>query len=69
MVTEKLSYALFILSSMRLHAHPKVLEWSDLLGFLSLSSLCSPPIHSKVFFPLSVRRTCFKISVPTVFSI
>lgn len=58
MLTEGLSYALFIFASMRLRTYPKVLEWSDLLGFLSLSSL--PPMHSSGFFPLSLRRTCLK---------
>lgn len=52
---------------MRLHAYPKVLEWSDLLGFISLSSPC-PPIHSSVSFPLSMRRACFKIPFPIFFS-
>lgn len=67
MLTEGLSYTSFIFASMRLHAYPKVLEWSDLLEFFSLSPL--PPIHSKVFFNTVSEEDLFKISVPTVFSI
>lgn len=51
-LTEGFSYALFILSFMRLHAYPKVLEWSDLLGFFCLSSPCTslPPFVQVGFF-------------------
>lgn len=60
-------YALFILSFFMLTQR----FWNGVIYWVSFGFLLPAPpslINSSRFFPLSLRRTCFKISVSTVFS-